>query len=172
MTKVLVVVYSLTGTSRRLAALLCQQQDWEMAEIVEECPRSGLRGVVRSILDSALHRQPAIRYGGPVPRKFHAVVLVSPIWLRRLAGPMRSFVARRRDHLPPVAVISVMGGRAASRAAAEVSELIDKPLIANASVTAREIEDGTCADRLRFVAATVLASAADAPGRRPLRFAA
>lgn len=172
MTKVLVVVYSLTGSSRRLAAILCKQQNWNMAEVVEERPRSGVWGTCRSILDSIFRRQPAIRYEGPLPRTFDAVVLVSPIWLGRLAGPMRSFIARRRDHLPPVAVISVMGGRAVSHAAAEVSELIEKPLIANASVTTREIADGTCAARLRFVGATVLASAGHAPGRTPSRLAA
>lgn len=46
----------------------------------------------RRVLDSLLRRRPGIRYQGPDPADFRAVVLVSPIWMYRLAGPMRSFV--------------------------------------------------------------------------------
>jgi hypothetical protein len=78
------------------------------------------RGSSAARSDSLFRRCPEIRYDGPLPRNFDAVVLVSPIWALRLAGPMRSFAARRRDHLPDVAVISVMGGRGAPNAVAEI----------------------------------------------------
>lgn len=148
MKKVLVVVYSLTGNSRRLAKRLCSQRGWQMAEIVETRPRSGPLGILRCVLDSLFRRQPAIRYDGPFAKNFDAVILVSPIWVGRLAGPMRSFVTRRRDHLPEVGVISVMGGPGEPDAPAEVRDLIDKPLILDAAVTAREIDDGISVDRV------------------------
>lgn len=41
MSNILVVVYSHTGTSHRVAELLCSQQDWPMAEILDARPRRG-----------------------------------------------------------------------------------------------------------------------------------
>jgi len=160
MSKVLVVAYSYTGTSRRVAQLLCRQQGWRLAEIAEVRPRSGASGTLRCLLDSLFRRGPAIRYDGPLPREFDAVVLVSPIWGLRLAGPMRSFVARRRDHLPDVALVSVMGGRSAANAVAEIGRLLGRAPLLSTSFTMQEVDDGSFAGRLQAFG-TALRSAKD-----------
>ncbi|MBB4221639.1 flavodoxin family protein [Variovorax guangxiensis] len=149
MNNVLVIVYSYTGTSRRVAELLCSQQNWQLASIIETRPRAGGLGSLRCVIDSLLRREPAIRYDGPPPGDFDAVVLVSPIWMLQLAGPMRSFVARQRARLPDVAVLSVMGGQGAPNAAAEVARIVGRAPILSSSVTMREVDDGSCAARLQ-----------------------
>ena len=148
MSKILVVFYSCTGTSRRVAELLCSQQGWPMAEIVDARPRRGVLGSLRCVVESIFKLRPDIGYEGPMPRDFDAVVLVSPIWALQLAGPMRSFVARRRDHIPDVAVMSVMGGQGAPNAAAEIARLIGHAPLLSSSVTQREVDDGSYAARL------------------------
>lgn len=153
--KVLVIVYSYSGTSRRVAELLCEQQGWALAHIYDVLPRRGAIGVWRCILDTLLRRQPAIRYDGPPPSDFDAVVLVSPIWLLQLAGPMRSFVARERRRLRKVAVLSVMGGQGEPDAAAEIGELLGRAPVLSTAVTLREINDGRCARRLRALGDTL-----------------
>jgi flavodoxin len=164
MSKVLVVFYSHTGTSRKVAELLCKQHGWTCAEITDELPRRGLPGYMRGVLDSVLRRRPPIRYDGPLPKSFDAVVLVSPIWAWHLAGPMRSFVTRRQDHLPDVAVISVMGGSGAANAVNEVSRILGRAPLLDAAFTQREVEDGSHAQRLRsFGEALARAEDADRP---------
>jgi hypothetical protein len=152
MSKILVVVYSYTGTSRRLAQLLANLEQWQVGEIRDEKPRSGNW---RCIWDSLLRRRPSIVYDGPDPATFDAVVLVSPIWAGRLAGPMRSFVALRRDVLRDVAVVSVMGGQGAPGAVAEVAAVIGRKPILDAAFTRREIEDGSFAGPLQAFAKSV-----------------
>ena len=149
MSKILVVVYSHTGTCRRLAELLCDEQGWPMAEVTDARPRSGALGMWRCLLDSWLRRQPPIHYTGLPPDGFEAVVLVAPIWAYRLAGPMRTFVASRRASLPEVAVAPVMGGSGAPNAIAEIGRLLGRAPILSTAFTAREVEDGSCAARLR-----------------------
>ncbi|MDP2255225.1 MAG: flavodoxin [Polaromonas sp.] len=149
MSEVLVVTYSYTGTCRQLAQLLCSQQGWPMAEIGERSRRSGLQGTARCLLDSWLHRRPSIQYDGPPPSQFDAVVLVSPIWAYRLAGPMRSFVAMMRDQLPDVAVVSVMGNSGAPNAVAEIGQLLGRSPMLSTAFTTREVQDGSCAGWLQ-----------------------
>lgn len=152
---VLVVVYSYTGTSLGVAKLMCSQQKWALASIEEVRPRSGAWGSWRCVLDSCLRRHPPVRYKGPPPGDFDAVVLVSPIWAWRLAGPMRTFVSLERARLPDVAVVSVMGGRGAENAAAEISDILGRAPIMTTAVTTREAEDGSCAARLQAFGAAV-----------------
>ena len=82
-------------------------------------------------------------------------VLVSPIWAQRLAGPMRSFVARRRDHLPDVAVVSVMGGRGAPNAVAEIGRIIGRAPFLSTAFTTQEVDDLSFALRLRALGTTL-----------------
>ena len=149
MNKVLVVVYSYTGTSRRVADLLGGQQGWPVAEIRETHARRGAFGSLRCILDALLRRRPAIRYDGPPPGQFDAVVLVSPIWMLRLAGPMRSFLALHGSRLPNVAVLSVRGSRGASNAVVEVGALLGREPMLSAAVTMREVDEGSYAAQLQ-----------------------
>jgi hypothetical protein len=138
----------------RATLVLCRE-GWQLTEIEEERPRRGVLGMWRCVLNSLLRRRPVIRYEGPFPRYFDAVVLVSPIWAGRLAGPMRSFVARRRGHLPDIAMISVANSDGGADAVAEVTDLVGEPPILSAAITAREIQDGTCVARLRSFRAAV-----------------
>jgi hypothetical protein len=168
MSNVLVVVYSLSGTSRRVAELLCSQQGWRLASITDAQPRRGVWGNVRCVADSLLRRRPQILYDGPPPIGFDAVVLVSPIWAQRLAGPMRSFVAERRVALPDMAVVSVMGGRGAPNAVAEIAQLTGRAPVLATAVTMREVDEGSHGARLQAFGTAVDQARADAPALRPV----
>lgn len=149
MDRILVVFYSYTGICRRLAELLCAQLGWDRGEILETHPRAGVVGTLRCIADTLLHRRPGIRYEGPDPAGYDAVVLVSPVWVYGLAGPMRSFVVRSGASVKRYAVVSTMGSAGAINTFAEIERLLGRaPLIATA-FTSREVEDGSCAIRLQ-----------------------
>jgi hypothetical protein len=148
MDTILVVCYSYTGVTRRLAQLLCSHHGWPLGEILDERPRVGAAGILRCVVDSMLRRHPEVRYIDPDPGDFHTVVLMSPIWAYRLAGPMRTFVATRCEALRRVAVISTMGSGGASNAVAEIAHMTGRaPILADAFTT-REIEDGSGTARL------------------------
>jgi hypothetical protein len=171
MSNVLVVFYSLTGTSRNLAKILCMQQDWHMGEVTEAGGRASAWGNLRCVFESVLRLRPSVRYSGPAPEDFAIVVLVSPIWLMRLAGPMRSFVANFRKRLPEVAVVSVMGGSGEPDAPAEIARLVGRAPVLSTTFTAREVQDGSCAARLQAFG-TALANAQDSQEIvRPVQFA-
>jgi hypothetical protein len=145
MDSTLVVAYSYTGNSRRLALLLCAQKGWPFGEVIEERPRAGGWGTLRCMLDSLLRARPTVRYEGPEPADFRTVVLVAPIWVGQLAGPMRAFVNAYRDRLQRVALMITMGGQGASNAVAEVARILGRDPVLAEAVTARAVEDGSCA---------------------------
>ena len=70
------------------------------------------------------------------------------LWAYRLAGPMRSFVARHKDKLARVVVISTMGGAGASNAVAEVKQILGRSPIDAAAFTQASVEDGSATARI------------------------
>lgn len=149
MSKVLIVFYSYTGTARRAAQLLAASQGWETGEVFDARKREGTWGTWRCIFDSLLRRSPPIAYTGPNPRAYDAVVLVAPIWVYRLAGPMRAFVKSRSDVLRHVAMVTVMGGTGAPNAVAEVTRLIGHPPMLDVAFKAAEVDSGELTARLQ-----------------------
>src|SRR3569832_666408 len=137
-----IVYYSYTGNSRRLAQLLAAQHGWPVGEVIEERARTGN---LRCVLDSVFRRRPAVRYEGPELSNFETVVLVAPVWMQQLAGPMRSFVAQQRGRIGRVAVLITMGALGASNAFAEVGKLLGRDPVVSEVVVAREVDDGSCA---------------------------
>lgn len=148
MDAILVVFYSYTGVSRRAAQLLASHHGWPLGEVHELRPRAGALGGLRCVLDSLLRRRPAIRYEGPAPGNFRTVVLVSPIWMYQLAGPMRSFVDHNAMRIHRVAQVSTMNAGGASNAIGEVARILRRPPVLTAEFTSREIEDGSGITRL------------------------
>jgi len=144
MNKILIVMYSRTGTSQRLARCLSQQQHWPLGEIRDaEAADSRPRGMWRCVLDSWRRREPPIRYEGPPPAEFDIVVTVSPIWVDRMAAPMRSFLSENRPHLRQLAVISVMRASGARHAVAEATRLTNRRPVADIAVTRRDVSNGS-----------------------------
>ncbi|MBW8848293.1 MAG: flavodoxin [Burkholderiales bacterium] len=166
MSKILVVTYSFTGTSTRLAELMCRSRVWKSAQVTERSPRKHLV-TLRCAIDSLFRLKPPICYNGPDPAEFDLVVLVAPIWLRRVASPMRSFAASFRAVLPRVAVVSVMGGSGGQNAAAEIGSILDKAPLMSTTFTMREVEDGSYASRLLALATAVDAATDGSAVLRP-----
>lgn len=157
MSKILVVTYSFTGTGSRLTELLCRSRSWESAAVVERSPRKTWV-TLRCAVDSVFRLRPPIVYEGPDPSGFELVVLVAPIWLCRLASPMRSFVANYQRSLRRVAVISLMGGKGGQNAPAEIGGILDRAPIMSTTFTQREVDDGSYAPRLLALAAALEAA--------------
>lgn len=165
----LIVYYSFTGNSRRVAQLLATQTGWPVGEVVEERPRAGGGlGYLRCALDSLLGRSPAIRYEGPEPASFATVVLVAPVWVGLLAAPMRSFVENCQDRLARIAVLTTMNARGSSNAVKEISSIAGRDPVLEAVVTSREIDDGSCADAIKAFAEAVVRSEPAQGGPAPV----
>jgi hypothetical protein len=152
----LIVFYSLTGNSRQLAQFLAAQTGWPTGEVLDARPRpAGALANFRCVLDSLLHRRPAVRYQGPEPAGFANLVLIAPIWVRALAAPMRSFVAQHKDGTQRIAVLTTMGGRGGSNAVAEIGRIAGRDPVLSEVVTAQEVQDGSCAQAVQAFARAV-----------------
>jgi flavodoxin len=150
MSEILVISYSNTGTSRRLAQMLCKQQGWPMAEISEIQPRCGFSGQLSCLLDSWMRRRPPICYSGPPPNEYDAVVLVAPVWSWRLAGPVRSFLKLMNEQLPDLAMISVTQSFRTFDVISELNSLIGYFPVLSTTFTPDEINDESCLARLKI----------------------
>ncbi len=121
MNRIGIVFYSRSGTGRAVADRLAELTRWPVHEVRDAAPRIGLYGDLRCIVDSVFKRKPAFRYAGPSLDSYDHVVLITPVWLRSLAAPMRAFLDTERPLLPAYSVICVMSGYGGFRAVDDIA---------------------------------------------------
>ncbi|MGN5480872.1 flavodoxin family protein [Cupriavidus basilensis] len=107
------------------------------------------------MLDMLLRRAPAYRYEGPPPEDCGQVVVVAPVWLGRLAAPMRRFLL---DHAPfsgSVSAICVMASRGGFRAEDDIASLTGKTPVPALVLKQRDVQSGAAAEPLAAFAAAL-----------------
>lgn len=124
MTRIGIIYYSRSGTGRTAAERLAAISNWPAYEIRDETPRVGLSGDIRCTLDALARRRPSIHYEGPSLNGFDHLILITPVWLRSVAAPMRTFLQRYGPEIGNYSVICVLSGYGGLRAVDDIAAII------------------------------------------------
>ncbi|WP_454720829.1 MULTISPECIES: flavodoxin family protein [Cupriavidus] len=163
-----IVYYSRTGTARQVAEDLAALTGWPLAEVSDVESRAGLAGDLRCVIDNLLLRRVAYRYAGPAPADCRRLVIVAPVWIGKLASPMRSFLRECAPLACETSVICVMSRQGAFNAAEEIARLGRTPPSPVLALRQSDVVTGTVQQSLRTFADQVEAAAGGQRGaQRP-----
>jgi flavodoxin len=146
--KTLVVYYSRTGTTRRLAEALAKALQADIEPIVEARNRSGILGYLRSLADTRQERGASIRPMKTDPKSYDLVVIGTPVWAWSVSAPVRSYLVANAGRMPDVAFFCTMGNQGGERAFKQMQAVVGKAPRANCAVTAREVANETSGTRI------------------------
>lgn len=153
MSKILIVSYSMTGTTWKAASALAHLCRADRDTIR---PLADYRGLVRSLwaLWTALtDREPPIEPRRHDPADYDLVVLATPVWAARMASPMRSYIVAHRDRFARVAFLCTQGGSGADRVFESMSALCGQHPVATLALCAPDFTSDGCAAKLERFAA-------------------
>lgn len=148
MSRVLLVCYSRSGYTESLAREIAGMTGWELDMITDRHSRDGNWGFLRCILEVLLHLRPGIRGGERDVSGYDLVVAAAPVWMRRLASPMRAYLTRQRGRIKELAFVCTYGGNGAEAAAAQAAAVADARLVGMLAVTSQELEQADYRARL------------------------
>jgi len=131
----LVVFYSRTGRTRKVAETIAAGLGADMEELREATDRIGLRGYLRSLFD-ALGRDPS---------RYDLVVVGTPVWVASVSAPVRAFLASNARRLPRVAFFVTEGGRGERSVFRQMAEIAASYPIATLALVQRDLDHGTTA---------------------------
>ena len=136
---VLVVYYSRTGHTRRLAERLAQAFGGRPRAIHESRSRRGASGYLRSLLEAVGGRDGPIDPMHPWPEGRGLVLIGTPVWGWSLSSPVRAFARRHAKRIRHVAFFCTMGGAGDRQAFAELERLLGRRPEATLALTEREV---------------------------------
>ena len=129
--KTLIVYYSRTGNTRRLAVALAEVLDADVTEIECDRYRPGPLRYLRAGYDSVKGNLPPIDIPEPNYPDYDLVLLGSPIWTSYPALPLRAFLAGRPDLPAKTGLFLTFGGHSPpEKAVALVNDALPQPVAA------------------------------------------
>lgn len=162
MARILLVYYSWSGNTRRIAEELMRVGSWDAEKIRESAPRAGLGGYVRCVLDSLLRRQPALVPLRLDARAYDCVVIGGPVWAGRIAGPVRSYAADAGARARQVAFFCTQDKSGAEAAFAELAALCGKAPCTTLAIDSAHLPAAAHRDLLPQFIATVASACGQA----------
>lgn len=168
MTRVLVAFHSRTGYTRRVAQALARALQADLEPIEPARMRRGLLGHLRCALEALGRVEPEIRPPAHDPAAYELLVIGTPVWMWRLASPVRTYAAGHARGARRVAFFCTMGSQGSDGVFAELASLARRPPAATLALTDREIDRGY-APRLEAFVAAVAPRLAERHGTRSLR---
>ena len=122
----LIVYYSRSGVTARIAAALAESCGADLERIQDVHPRAGPSGYLRSAWQ-ALRESPAeIEAPQRNPAEYPFIVLGTPVWAGHMSAPMRAYILRQREHFRRVAMFCTMGGSGGPKTIQAMAELCGK----------------------------------------------
>ncbi|HEY0961139.1 MAG TPA: hypothetical protein VGE69_02160 [Pseudomonadales bacterium] len=118
----LVVYFSRTGTTRKVAELAARSLGADLVELHTQPYGLGLLHYVRAAYDSVKGRLPRIEYDRIEAASYDFVLLLSPVWAGHAATPMRAYATETKG-IKRAAAVLCCGGHAPPRAFDELAEL-------------------------------------------------
>lgn len=147
-TKALVVFYSRTGTTRKVARALASQMECDIEEIIDLKNRAGWIGYIRSLVDASQRRLTEIKEPLNRPELYDLVLIGTPVWAGQLATPVRTYLVQNHQSLKHVAFFLTSGGSGQKKAVAQMELLSGKKPLATLGLTVNAIRLGNFSDQL------------------------
>jgi len=123
--KVLVVFYSRTGKTEKVARAMAAGLDADLDRLIDGRKREGKLGYLSAFFDGALERRTRLEGKRRDPSQYDLVIIGSPVWNGALSAPVRSYLHEYWSRLPEVAFFATCGQRG-NRALRQMKELSER----------------------------------------------
>lgn len=123
--KALVVYYSRTQTTKKLASVIAKQLNSDLDEIIDTKRRSGAWGYIVAGWDAMRRRFSLIKFNSNAS-KYDLVVVGTPVWGWNIVPAVRTYLAQNADSIRKVAFFCTMGGKNPGKTFADMQLVSEK----------------------------------------------
>ena len=109
--KPLVVYFSRTGTTKKVAEAIAQALACDIEELVDTQKRSGLGGWLRSGKQATKEELTTLQPLKKDLAMYDLIIVGGPVWAGKVSVPVRSFLVQNKDKMKEVAFFFTSGGK-------------------------------------------------------------
>jgi flavodoxin len=137
--RILVVYYSRTGNTRKLAEAITRELRCDVEEIHDTRARLGFIEFLKSCVEALRGHHANIKAVEHDPKAYDLVVIGPPVWAASVSTPIRAYLGAHAGCFPDVAFFCTLGHQGSSGTFLGMQKLVGIPPLACCVVTAGQI---------------------------------
>lgn len=138
--KTLVVYYSRTGNTRKIAEELGNALECDVEEIIDTKNRSGVLGFIRAGRDAQQRKLTVLQDIKNDPGVYDLLIIGTPTWGGNMSTPIRTYMQENRAKFNSVAFFNTANGVQFDPVFMEMTDLSGLSPIATLGVRAKEVK--------------------------------
>ena len=152
--RTLIVYYSLSGNTARLADALAEALSADVERLEEVAPRGRFWGAFRGVYEILTGALPDIKPAAHEPASYDLVVIGCPVWAGGAATPLRTYLQKHKGQMARAAFFATTGNVGLESAFKQMQALAGTTAEATLGVTAEDLRSGGWREKMKaFVAA-------------------
>jgi flavodoxin len=146
--KTLIVYYSRSGHTAKIAQELADALEGDIEEIIDTKNRSGILGWLRSGRDAMNQSLTILKDPVNDPADYDLLIIGTPIWASHVSTPVRTYIHQNQEKFNQLAFFCTAGGDNHSGTFNDMKELSGKSPVASLGVSGKEIKNGTYGSKI------------------------
>lgn len=138
--KALVIYYSRTGRTKKVAKTISNILSCDIEEIVDTKDRTGLLGYIHSGRQAMKKKLTVIKNTEKEPSKYDLVIIGMPVWVRTMSTPIRTYLNRNWKRFNKVAFFCIYRRTGAETTFYDMEGLCAQKPVSLLSLRARELK--------------------------------
>ncbi len=137
---ILIIFYSRTGTTKRVANRIAENLNCDIEEIFDTKNRKGFFGYIKSAIDAMKKKLTTLEKINKNPESYDLIGIGTPIWTSNMSTPIRTYIIENKEKFNKVAFFCTEGGRGGEKCFKNMAKLSDKTPVATLELTTKEIK--------------------------------
>jgi flavodoxin len=138
--KALVVYYSRTGTTQKVAEKITKQLHADIERIIDTKNRKGIIGYLLAGRDAMRRKLTAIDKIGKDPQKYDIIIIGTPLWGWQICPAVRTFIEEHKKKIKKVAFFCTKGGSPAQKLFVEMEKISGHKAVAVLELLERDVK--------------------------------
>lgn len=147
--KTLVIFYSRTGVTKKVANELAKNLNCDIEEIIDTKNRNGTLGYISAGKDATLKKLTKIEQIKNNPSEYDLIIIGTPIWSFTMATAIRTYIHENKDKFQKVAFFCTQGGSGAEKAYSHMQELCNKQPISTLTLLTKEVSEDNFIEKIK-----------------------
>ena len=147
--KSLLVYYSRTGTTKKVADAISDIINCDIEEIVDEKDRSGFLGFLVSFWEAMQKKQTQIQDIKKDPSEYDLVIIGSPTWISNTPPPIRTYLSQITTDVPDTAFFCTYGHAGYEKVFDEMKTLSGKDPVALLNLSSKDVKKEDNRDKVK-----------------------
>lgn len=141
--KTLIVYYSRTNVTRKIAEMLQKELNCDIEEISDGDEYKGKLGFVKGGMNATMGRPSDINPISKNPSDYDLVIVGTPVWSSNMAPPIHTYLLKYNDQIKDMASFCTCRGGGYDKALENMAEVSGKTQLSTMFLTSKDIENPT-----------------------------